>query len=174
MLLAVADQDAMQRVERQAEPVLTQKLAAQLLDAEVARAPEIENKRLLVGEHLLLRQVARTAALVLQSSDAIRLISAPPLPQRRPRNAAASADPSGIAKLLVKPDPAETSSCIHERRHAPGRLAVDLMDGACRPQLHSHNNIINLKAMESPKATYDRSRKSERMSPNPTLQPSPS
>ncbi|MGZ8996362.1 MAG: hypothetical protein ACXW3P_07715, partial [Rhodospirillales bacterium] len=29
-------------------------------------------------------------------------------------------------------------------------------------------NIINLKAMESPKATYDRSRKSERMSPNPT------
>jgi hypothetical protein len=44
------------------------------------------------------------------------------------------------------------------------------MDGACRPQLHSHNNIINLKAMESPKATYDRSRKSERMSLNPTFQ----
>ena len=72
MLLVVADQDAMRRVERQAEPVLTQKLAAQLLDAEVARLPEIENKRFLVGEHLLLRQVARTAALVLQSSDAIR------------------------------------------------------------------------------------------------------
>jgi len=93
MLLAMADEDAMQRVERQAEPVLTQELAAQLLDAEVARAPEIENKRFLVGEHLLLRQVARTAALVLQSSDAIRLVSAPPLAQRRPRNAAASADP---------------------------------------------------------------------------------
>jgi hypothetical protein len=42
------------------------------------------------------------------------------------------------------------------------------MDGACRPQLHSHNNIINLKAMDSPKATYERSWKSERMSPNPT------
>jgi hypothetical protein len=51
-------------------------------------------------------------------------------------------------------------------RHAPGRLAVDLMDGACRPQLHSYNHIINLKAMDSPKATYDRRRKSETMSPN--------
>jgi hypothetical protein len=34
MLLAVADQDAMQRVERQGEPMLPQELAAQLLDAE--------------------------------------------------------------------------------------------------------------------------------------------
>jgi hypothetical protein len=102
MLLAMANEDAMQRVERQTKPVLTQKLAAQLFDAEAAGAPEIENERFLVGEHLLLRQVVRAAALVLQSSDAISLIAAPPLPQRRPRNAAASADLSGIAKLLVK------------------------------------------------------------------------
>ena len=34
MLLAVADEDAMQRIERQAQSVLTQKLAAELLDAE--------------------------------------------------------------------------------------------------------------------------------------------
>jgi transposase len=45
---------------------------------------------------------------------------------------------------------------------------MDLMDGACRPQLHSHNQIINLKAMDNPKGTYNRSRKSETMSPNPT------
>jgi hypothetical protein len=43
------------------------------------------------------------------------------------------------------------------------------MDGACRPQLHSRNNIINLKAMNNQKARHDQSRKSETMSPNPTL-----
>ena len=62
----------MQRIKRQGEPMLTQKLAAQLFDAKLAGTPKIENKRFLVGEHLLLRQVARTAALVLQSSDAYR------------------------------------------------------------------------------------------------------
>lgn len=96
------------------------------------------------------------------------VLGLPPLPQRRPRNAAASADLSGVAKLLVKPHPAKTPSCVHVPRHAPGRSAVDLMDGACRPQLHSRNNIINLKAMNSQKPTHERSQKSERMSPNPT------
>jgi hypothetical protein len=42
------------------------------------------------------------------------------------------------------------------------------MDGACRPQLHSRNQIINLKAMNNPKGTYGRGQKSETMSPNPT------
>jgi hypothetical protein len=28
-------------------------------------------------------------------------------------------------------------------------MAVDLMDGVCRPQLHSHNRIINLKAIDN-------------------------
>ena len=74
----------MQRIERQAKPVLTQKLAAQLLDAEAAGAPEIENERFLFGQHLLLGQAARTAAFVLQPSDAIRLMAMPPLAQCRP------------------------------------------------------------------------------------------
>ena len=43
----------MQRIERQAKPVLTQQLAAQLLDAEAAGAPKFENERFLFGEHLL-------------------------------------------------------------------------------------------------------------------------
>jgi hypothetical protein len=44
--------------------VLTQKLAAQLLDAEAAGAPEIENERFLFGEYLLLGQAARAARSV--------------------------------------------------------------------------------------------------------------
>jgi hypothetical protein len=110
MLLAVADQDAMQRVERQAEPVLPQQFAAQLLDAEVAGTPEFENKRFLFGEHFLLCQVVWAPALVLQSSDAIGLVATPPLPQRRPRNATPAANHAGVAKLFVKLNPAETSS----------------------------------------------------------------
>jgi hypothetical protein len=47
-------------------------------------------------------------------------------------------------------------------------MAVDLMDGVCRPQLHSHNRIINLKAIDNLAARYGRKPKIERMSPNPT------
>ena len=42
------------------------------------------------------------------------------------------------------------------------------MDGIRRPQLHSHNRIINLKAIGFLEARYDRNPKSEMMSPNPT------
>jgi hypothetical protein len=47
-------------------------------------------------------------------------------------------------------------------------MAVDLMDGVCRPQLHSHNRIINLKAIDNLAARYSRNPKSEKMSSNPT------
>jgi hypothetical protein len=47
-------------------------------------------------------------------------------------------------------------------------MAVYLMDGICRPQLHSHNRIINLKAIDNLAARYGRKPKIERMSPNPT------
>lgn len=40
---------------------------AQLLNAGVTGAPEIENKRFLVVKYLLLRRMAPTAALVVQS-----------------------------------------------------------------------------------------------------------
>ena len=146
-----------------------QKLAAELLDAEAAGAPRIKNECFLFGKHLLLGQAARTAAFALQTSDAIGLIPMPPLAQCRPRNAAAAADKTRIAKLLVKPHPAKTRSGVHEPPHAADRSAIDLMNGACRPQLHSHNQSINSKAMDNPKATCDRSRKSETMSPNPQI-----
>ena len=145
--------------------MLTQKLAAELLDAEAAGAPEIENERFLVGKDLPLRQVVRTAAFALQTSDAIGLIPMPPLAQCRPRNAAAAADKTRIAKLLVKPHPAKTRSGVHEPPHAADRSAIDLMNGACRPQPHSHNQSINLKAMDNPKATCDRSRSNMRSKP---------
>lgn len=54
-------------------------------------------------------------ALALQSSDAIGLVPAPPLPQRRPRNATTAANHAGVANLLVKLDPAETSSWRSQR-----------------------------------------------------------
>ena len=82
--------------------VLPQQLAAQLLDAEVAGTPEFENQRFLFGEHVLLHHVVWTPALVVQSSDTIGLVPAPPLPQRRPRNATPAANHAGVAKLLVK------------------------------------------------------------------------
>jgi len=34
-------------------------------------------------------------------------------------------------------------------------MAVDLMDGIRRPQLHSHNRIINLRAIGNLEAAYD-------------------
>jgi hypothetical protein len=34
-------------------------------------------------------------------------------------------------------------------------MAGDLMDGIRRPQLHSHNRIINLSAIGNLKAEYD-------------------
>lgn len=104
--------------------MLTQKPAAQLLGAEVARASEIEDKRFLFGEHLLLRQVVRAAALALQSRNAVGLVPAPPLPQRRPGYATAAADYAGVAKLLVKADPAETRPCIHRFVAPAGWLGI--------------------------------------------------
>lgn len=58
--------------------MLPQELAAQLLEAEMAGALEIENERFLLGEHLPLRQPVRTAASLPQSSDAIHLRPTPP------------------------------------------------------------------------------------------------
>ena len=81
MLFTMADQNAVQCVERQLKPVLAQKLAPQLLDAEVAGAPEAQNKRLLLSKYLLPRQVLGTPALLAQPADAMPLISAPPLPE---------------------------------------------------------------------------------------------
>ena len=48
-------------------------------------------------------------------------------------------------------------------------MAVDLMDGIRRPQLYSHNRIINLRAISFLEAGYDCNPESETMSPNPTL-----
>jgi hypothetical protein len=120
----------------------------------VTGAPEIEYERFLLSEYLLLRQMVRAAALSLQSRDAIRLVPAPPLPQRRPGYATAAADHAGVAKLLVEPDPAEASSCIHRFRGTRW-MTMDLMDGIRRPQLHSHNRIINLRAIDSLEVLHD-------------------
>jgi hypothetical protein len=69
-------------------------------------------------------------------------VSASPMPQRRPRNATPAANHTGAANLLEKLNPAETSSRAHEVPRNL-RMAADPMEGVRRPQLHSHNRIIN-------------------------------
>lgn len=82
-LLAVTDEHAMDGVERQRQIVLTDELIAELLDPELAVAPEAEDQRLVLCKHLLSCQAARTAALFHQPSWTSGLIPPPPFAQRR-------------------------------------------------------------------------------------------
>jgi hypothetical protein len=170
MLFTMADQNAVQRVERQLKPVLAHKLAPQLLDAKVAGAPEAQNKRLLLSKHLLPRQVLGTPAFLAQSADAMRLISAPPLPEGEmpQRRQTRPASPS-CSYSLTQPRRVLTSML-----GTPPKYPSQAGCGQRAPSVRSTkpptlSRLINWKAMDRPETQYNRRSKSETMSPNPTL-----
>ena len=120
-VLAVADQDLVDGVERQLEPVPADELVPEPLDAEPALAAQPQDQRLLLGEDLAARRAVRPAAARPEPRLALGPVAPPPLAQGRAGDAAPSADQAGVADLLVEPDPAEPRARV--RVHRPSRSA---------------------------------------------------
>src|SRR5215218_7787012 len=106
-VLAVADEDLVDGVERQPQPVPAGELVPEHLDAELALAAQAQDQRLLLGEDLAVGRAVRPVAARLEADLALGPVAAPPLPERRTGDAAPAADEAGVADPLVEPDPAQ-------------------------------------------------------------------
>jgi hypothetical protein len=112
-VLAVADEDLVDGVEREPQPVPAGELVPEHLDAELALAAQAQDQRLLLGEDLAVRGGVRPVAARLEADLALGLVAVPPLPERRTGDAAPPADEAGVADPLVEPDPAQSRVRVH-------------------------------------------------------------
>lgn len=134
------DESPMDSIERQRQSVLPDQLIAQLLDPEPPVSAKGQNEGLLISEDLLGSQTMRTPTVLQKTCLAIRLIPAPPLAQCGTRDAAATANQSGIPCLCIKLDPGETR--LRQIHGSPSPSAVELWTGLPRcPQLRSNNRL---------------------------------
>jgi len=110
----VTDQDLVDGGERQLEPVPSDELVPEPLEAEPALATQAQDQLFLLGQDLTARRAVRPVAARLEAGRTLGLV-APPLPAEcRAGDGASSADEAGFADLLVEPDPAEPRPRIHD------------------------------------------------------------
>jgi hypothetical protein len=93
--------------------MISQEFVAQLLDAELTRAANFKDQRLLFGKDFAAGRSVGSTTVLLKSSDPLGLVPSPPLPQGRPGDATTTADQASIAELLVEPDPAKPRLSAH-------------------------------------------------------------
>jgi len=101
----VTDQDLVNGVERQLQPVPADELVPEPLDAEPALAAQAQDQLFLLGEDLAARRAVRPVAARPEPRLALGLVAPPLLAQGRAGDAAPSADQAGVADPLVEPQP---------------------------------------------------------------------
>src|SRR4028119_2487999 len=82
-VLAVTDEDLVDGVELQLEPMSAGELVPQHLDAELALAAQAQDQPFLLGEDLAVRRAVRPVAARLEAGQALGLVAPPPLAAAR-------------------------------------------------------------------------------------------
>jgi hypothetical protein len=90
-----------------AQLVEAQQLALQSFGAELARAAEVKDQRLLFGSDFARRQMVRASAVRVQAYLTVFLVALPPLTQSRLRDAATSTGQIGVLRSLIHLHPAQ-------------------------------------------------------------------
>jgi hypothetical protein len=106
----VATQQFVECRQTQSNLMQPNQLVAQSFDTESTRPAQIEDQCSFFRPGFLPRRAVRTATVVEQPGNALRLMARQPLAQRRTRDAAAATDQAGIPHLFVQPNPNQAST----------------------------------------------------------------